>query len=325
MYLALLASALLVGCLLAVQASVNQQLNKAVGTPYGASTLQLMVAAGALVVLATAVGAIGAVTLVPAVEPWWLLLAGVASPLYITAGILLFPRLGALTAVGLFVTGQVFASLGLDLFGLLAVPQQPLSLGIVLGALAVLVGITVVIRGQQLAQQRVGGPGAATRALTAAPPGRAAAQSGWIVLGVLAGAVLPIQGAINAQLQDAIGRPLTVGTISFVVATLTIAIVLIVLLALRRTPTPRLRPLRGMPWWGWLGGFCAAAYVTATFLLIPTIGAAVTVALTVTGQQLASALIDQFGLFRMPRRPLTAPRVGGLALLIAGSVLVQLT
>lgn len=65
--------------------------------------------------------------------------------------------------------------------------------------------------------------------------------------------------------------------------------------------------------------------VTATFLLIPTIGAAVTVALTVTGQQLASALIDQFGLFRMPRRPLTTPRVGGLTLLIAGSVLVQLS
>ncbi|MGH3881883.1 MAG: DMT family transporter [Pseudonocardiaceae bacterium] len=323
MYLVLLASALLVGCLLAVQASVNQQLNKAVGTPYGASTLQLTVAAGALAVLATAVGAIGAVALVPEVEPWWLLLGGVASPLYITAGILLFPRLGALTAVGLFVTGQVFASLGLDLFGLLAVPQKPLSIGLVVGALAVLVGITVIVRGQRLAQ-RAGGPGTATRSAAAAPPVRAASHSGWIGLGVLAGAVLPIQGAINAQLKSEIGRPLAVGMISFIVATLTIAIVLIVLLALRRTPTPQLQPLRGMPWWGWLGGFCAAAYVTATFLLIPTIGAAVTVALTVTGQQLASALIDQFGLFRMPRRPLTMPRVGGLALLIAGSVLIQL-
>lgn len=260
----------------------------------------------------------------PEVEPWWLLLGGVASPLYITAGILLFPRRGALTAVGLFVTGQVFASLSLDLFGLLAVPQQPLGIGIVLGAMAVLVGITVIVRGQQQAQ-RAGGPGAATRSVTAVPPGRMTAQSGWIVLGVLAGAVLPLQGVINAQLQNDIGRPLAVGTISFVVATLTIAIVLIVLLALRRTPTPRLQPLRGMPWWGWLGGFCAAAYVTATFLLIPSIGAAVTIALTVTGQQLASAVIDQFGLFRMPRRPLTAPRIGGLVLLIAGSVLVQLS
>lgn len=175
----------------------------------------------------------------------------------------------------------------------------------------------MIIRGQQ----RAGGPGAATRLVTAAP----AAHTAAIVLGLLAGAVLPIQGAINAQLKQDIGRPLAVSTISFITATLTIAIVLIVLLTLRRTPTPRLQPLGRMPWWGWLGGFCAAAYVTATFLLIPTIGAAVTVALTVTGQQLASALIDQFGWFRMPRRPLTTPRVGGLALLIAGSVLVQLT
>lgn len=348
MNVALLAAALLIGCLLAVQASVNQQLNRAVSTPYGASTLQLTVASAALAVLAAAVGAIGAVGLVVQVQPWWLLLGGIASPLYITAGIMLFPRLGALASVGLFVTGQVFASLALDLFGLLAVPQQRLSFGIVLGALAVLAGITVIIRGQLSGPRGasrstgpitpmapgggatpsagVGGPGTATLPTTSATDrSSVAAQFGWVVLGLLAGAVLPLQGAINAQLQRDIGSPLAVGTISFAVATLTIAIVLVVLLALRRTPTPQLRPLPAMPWWGWLGGFCAATYVTATFLLIPTIGAAVTVALTVTGQQLASAFIDRNGWFRMPRRPLTAPRIGGLALLIAGSALVQFT
>jgi transporter family-2 protein len=73
-----------------------------------------------------------------------------------------------------------------------------------------------------------------------------------------------------------------------------------------------------------LGGACAATYVTATFLLIPTIGAATTVALTVTGQQLASALIDHNGLFRLPRRRMSTRRLSGLALLVAGSVLVQL-
>ena len=108
------------------------------------------------------------------------------------------------------------------------------------------------------------------------------------------------------------------------VATLTIAVVLLVLMLLRRTPVPRVAPLRGMPWWGWLGGLCAATYVTATFLLLPRIGAAVTVALTVTGQQLASALIDQYGWFRMPRRATTGPRMLGLGLLVAGSALVQL-
>jgi transporter family-2 protein len=116
-----------------------------------------------------------------------------------------------------------------------------------------------------------------------------------------------------------------VGLVSFVVATVAIAAVLVVLLLTRRAPTPQLGGLRKMPWWGWLGGAAAATYVTATFLLIPQIGAATTVALTVTGQQLASALVDHFGLFRMPKRPLAPVRLGGLFLLVAGSVLVQLS
>ena len=80
-----------------------------------------------------------------------------------------------------------------------------------------------------------------------------------------------------------------------------------------------------MPWWGWVGGACAAAYVTGTFLLIPAIGAAVTVALIVTGQQLTSAVVDTRGWFRLPRRRFTATRGAGLLLLVGGSLLVQLT
>ncbi|HWL99200.1 MAG TPA: DMT family transporter [Nocardioidaceae bacterium] len=333
MYAVFVAASLVAGCLLAVQATVNQQLNKAVGTPFGASTVQLSVAALVLGVLAAATGMRGALTAVPDVSPGWLFLGGLASPLYITAGIVLFPRLGALTAVGLFVTGQVFASLVLDILGWLAVPQERVSLGMVLGATAVVAGITVVVRAQQQAAQPVpvpvGASGAASRSAAAGTPSSAARSTsrrltGWVVLGLSAGAALPVQGAVNAQLQRQVNSPLAVGTISFVVATLAIAAVLAALLTLDRTSTPQLRPLRSMPWWGWLGGFCAAAYVTATFLLIPTIGAAVTVALTVAGQQLASAAIDQYGWLGMPHRSVTWQRGLGLALLLAGSVLVQL-
>ncbi|MGW6441690.1 DMT family transporter [Lentzea sp. NPDC055074] len=292
MHFVLLGSALLAGCLLAVQASANLQLTRAVGTPYRASTLQLGLAAAVLALLAVATGTIGAVARIPDVEPWHLA-GGLASPLYITSGILLFPRLGALAAVGLFVTGQMFASLALDLFGLLGVPQKPLTAGIVAGAVAVLAGMTVLSR-----------------------PVRA---SGWIVLGLVAGAALPVQGAINAKLRAGLHAPLAVALVSFVVATLAISVVL----AFQRTPAPEPIALKGMPWWGWLGAGCAAAYVTATFLLIPKIGAAATVALTVTGQQVASAVIDHCGLFRMARRPLTPVRATGLALLVVGSLLVQ--
>lgn len=305
MYAALLAAALLVGCLLAVQTSANLQLTKAVGTPYGASTLQLALAAGLLVVVALIAGELGEIRLD---VPGWHLLGGLASPIYITSGILLFPRLGALASVGLFVTGQVIASLAIDLFGLLGIVRQPSSVGIFLGVLAVLAGITVIIR-----ELRPGGQASRT-------PARAA----WILLGLIAGAVLPVQGAVNARLRADLHAPLAVALVSFVVATLAIAALLLILLATRSTPAPRARPLRTLPWWGWLGGACAAIYVTATFLLIPEIGAATTVALTVTGQQLASALIDHNGLFRLPRRPMSTPRLSGLALLVVGSVLVQL-
>jgi bacterial/archaeal transporter family-2 protein len=346
MYLLLLASGLLIGGLLALQASANLQLNKAVGTPYGASTLQLGLAAALLALLAVAAGQTGVLRVIPDV-PAWHLLGGLASPLYITSGILLFRRLGALAAVGLFVTGQMFASLGLDLFGLLAVPRRPLTIGIALGAVAVLAGITVIIRGQTAtsktplastearatAVRPIAGGGAGDVAppvpSTIVDPATGGvtplSQAAWITLGIVAGAVLPIQGAINARLRADLQEPFTVGMISFIVATLAIAAVLVVLLALRRTPAPKLRPLGQMPRWGWLGGACAAAYVTATFMLIPVIGAATTVALTVTGQQLASAVIDSRGLFRMPKRALTRRRIAGLVLLVAGSALVQLT
>src|SRR5690349_7603454 len=140
MYAVLLASALLVGCLLAVQTSANLQLTKAVGTPYGASTLQLTLAAVLLAVAALAVGALGAIRLD---VPGWHLLGGLASPIYITSGILLFPRLGALASVGLFVTGQVIASLAIDLLGLFGIARHPSSAGILLGVVAVLAGITM--------------------------------------------------------------------------------------------------------------------------------------------------------------------------------------
>jgi transporter family-2 protein len=238
----------------------------------------------------------------------------------------------------LFVSGQVLASVVLDLAGVLSVPQRPLDAAMVIGATAVVVGITAVVRGHRPVRQTTvvdprrcllqGVSGPRSSEVPAAPQVSApvepdGAGRGWLALGVLAGAVLPIQGAVNARLKAEVGPPLAVGTISFVVATVSIAVTLLVLVATRRTPAPRLAAVSQMPWWGWLGGLCAATYVVATFLLIPEIGASVAVVLTVTGQQLASALIDHFGWFRMPRRAMTAARTSGLGLMIAGSVLVR--
>jgi bacterial/archaeal transporter family-2 protein len=79
-----------------------------------------------------------------------------------------------------------------------------------------------------------------------------------------------------------------------------------------------------LPWWGWLGGLVGATYVTSVFVLIPRIGVASTIALTVAGQQLASLLVDRYGLLRLPRRSISAVRLAGVVLLLAGVGLIQL-
>jgi transporter family-2 protein len=234
-------------------------------------------------------------------EPWTLA-GGLGSAIYITAGILLFPRVGALVAVGLFIAGQMLASLLLDGFGWLGVQRESLGVGASLGAAAVVAGAWLIVRAH--ARERV------------APR--------WIALGLLAGAALPFQGAINARLRAELDAPIAAGALSFLVATGALALVLAAALALAGQPRPRVAPLRRVPWWGWLGGACGATYVTSVFLLIPEIGTAPTIALTVAGQQVASVFVDRYGLLRLPRRAISRRRLLGVATLLAGVALIQL-
>jgi transporter family-2 protein len=298
---------LVVGSLLALQAAANVQLSAAMASPFGASTLQLGIGGALLIAVAALAGSLGALGLLDEAEPWQLA-GGLGSALYITAGILLFPRLGALVAVGLFIAGQMLASLLLDGFGRLGVEQDAPGAAALTGALAVGAGVWLIVRAQ-----------AGAGALEVA----ARERGGWVVLGLAGGAVLPIQGAINAELNAELDAATAVGAFSFLVATAGMALVLGGFLA-AGAPRPRVEPLRGVPWWGWLGGLCGATYVTAVFLLIPEIGAAPVVVLTVAGQQLASVAVDRYGLLRLPRREISRRRLAGVALLLCGVALITL-
>jgi bacterial/archaeal transporter family-2 protein len=288
---------LLAGALLALQAGANVQLSAALGTPISASALQLTIGAALLIGLAALAGGIGAAALLDDVDAWHLV-GGLGSAVYITAGILLFPRLGAVTTVGLFVAGQMLASLVLDATGWLGVEREPLDVAAVAGAVAVLAGVAAIMRGQ--GAQRI-------------------THKRWVVLALAGGAVLPLQGAINARLRADLDAPITVGAWSFVVA----AAAMVAVLALDRRPA-HVDRLGQVPWWGWLGGLCGATYVTSVFLSIPEIGVAPTMALTVAGQQVASVFVDRHGLLRLPRRPITRTRLAGVLTLLAGVGLIQL-
>jgi transporter family-2 protein len=73
-------------------------------------------------------------------------LGGLLGAFFVCASIVLTPRLGTATTVGLFLAGQVIASIIIDHFGLFGITVQPASLPRLLGALLIIVGVAVVQR-----------------------------------------------------------------------------------------------------------------------------------------------------------------------------------
>lgn len=292
------------GGLLAVQAGANAQLSKATASPFAATTIQVVLAALLLLIVAIATGTAAAFGGLRAV-PWWHAVGGVATALYVASTILVFPRLGAVVAVGLFIAGQMLASLGLDSFGLLGVPQQAPKPATLIGTAAVLAGVVAIVFGQTGATKELSG-----------------SKLGWMLLALVAGAVLPVQGAINGLLRHDLGAPFVVGTISFAVATLSMIAVLLLTL-LTGGAKPQLGGLRTMPWWGWIGAVCGATYVTTVFVAIPAIGTAATVGLTVAGQQIVSLFVDRQGWLRLPRREISTLRFAGVVVLLLGVAAIK--
>jgi bacterial/archaeal transporter family-2 protein len=127
--------ALLAGGLLPIQAGANAQLSKSVASPFAATTLQLLVGATVLLLITTLAGSLAALAGLSDV-PWWHAIGGLASALYVVSGILLFPRLGAVVTVGLMLV---------DRFGLLRLPQRPISRLRLAGVALLLGGVGLIL------------------------------------------------------------------------------------------------------------------------------------------------------------------------------------
>ena len=76
--------------------------------------------------------------------PWWTWIGGPLGAVFVLAGAALAPRLGAAAFISAVVAGQLFCSLALDHFGLMNVPQQPLTAARLLGAALVFAGVLLV-------------------------------------------------------------------------------------------------------------------------------------------------------------------------------------
>ena len=98
---------------------------------------------------------------------------------------------------------------------------------------------------------------------------------------------------------------------------------MVVLALALRDPLPTANVAARIPWWAWSGGLFGAIFIGLAILLVPQLGAATFIALLVTGQMLASVAFDHFGWLGLAQRPIDAPRLIGVALLIGGVVLIR--
>jgi transporter family-2 protein len=145
-WLLLLPIALAAGMAAPTQFAINTQLRDLVGGPVLAAALSFLVGTVALFAT-TAVLRRSVPELGPIVgAPWWMWTGGLLGAFFVCASIILTPRLGAATTVGVFLTGQVVASIAIDHFGLLGVPVQSASLPRIGGALLIVVGVVIVQR-----------------------------------------------------------------------------------------------------------------------------------------------------------------------------------
>jgi bacterial/archaeal transporter family-2 protein len=142
---------------------------------------------------------------------------------------------------------------------------------------------------------------------------------GYLLFALLAGAMLPFQFGINAQLAEWLGSPVRATFVSFAVGTLVLLAVTIA--AFRDWPSTG--RVSDAPWWVWIGGLLGAFYVLGSVVTAPKLGAATLVAMILAGQAIASLLVDHFGWVGFEENPVTPGRLVGMGLVAAGVALVR--
>lgn len=69
---------------------------------------------------------------------------GILGAFFVTATVVLVPRIGVALAFSLIIAGQMLITLIIDHFGMLGVPEKPVSLMRVLGATLITIGVILI-------------------------------------------------------------------------------------------------------------------------------------------------------------------------------------
>lgn len=300
---------LVIGIGLPIQTSINSRLNQAVGSPFVASLVSFTLGTIFLTIIMLIEGR-------PLFFSWhflmqqppWLWIGGLFGVIYLTANILLFPKLGSIQTVIMPILGQIIMGLLIDNFGIFDSLIRPVTMLRLIGASLVVVGVIGAVSINQIIAKKH------DRMLKVQ-----VLPNLWSyrIAGVIAGMFSASQTAINGHLGIVLKSNVQAALISFLVGVIFLVILVVIL-----RPHFHLER-RKNPWWMWLGGIIGAIFVLSNIYLVPILGTGLVVVVVLVGIISGSLLIDQFGLFQSKKNPITFAQVVSLLIMVSGVVIIR--
>jgi transporter family-2 protein len=142
----------------------------------------------------------------------------------------------------------------------------------------------------------------------------------YAALSLLGGVLIPITAALSGAMGRTLGNP---SLAALIVITGSFAMVLAYTLAVGNTHASWAAIAR-IPALQWVAGFGIAFYLLSITWVAPRFGVGNAVMLVVAAQIASSAVIDHFGLFGAPQKPIDWLRAAGLVIMVIGVVIAQL-
>ena len=304
----------LAGVGLPIQTSVNTRLRKKVGSPYNASLVSFVVALLFLSALLLITGQGLHIPLAQLLnEPAWIWIGGICGLVFLTGNILLFSKSGGVQTVVLPVLGQILMGLIIDNFGLFYSQKTPLSVFRIAGAVMVILGVVLVSMAKEnkTASEKLQKSESTTLWI-------------WRAFGIFAGMLSATQIAVNGYLGKVVGSPIKASAISFTVGIIFLAIICIVLHFKNGKSESFKNESAKNPWWMWIGGILGGLYILANVYLSRIVGTGMTVIILLIGSTTGGILVDHFGMFESPKKPINAQKILGVLIMILGAAAIKL-
>lgn len=141
-----------------------------------------------------------------------------------------------------------------------------------------------------------------------------------VLLALVAGISMTVQGAVNAALRVRMGIPM-----SLIIASVMQLSVAVLFYGLARLFSwgPKLPPLSSVPWPLLLGGGLGVVIVGVAMFIFQRLGASLSMSLMMFSQFAIALIVDHYGWLGMPQTPVSTTRIVGVGLLLGGSYLLK--